>query len=111
MVGRVLTSHGIVGRDGKNYRLAGYETLTKEQVGQLKAACQKKLAEYVDRRMREVAAGGKAVSSFTTAVMAALNIASECHKLQQDMAEIETAIDRLAERLAAVDVKETFRNG
>jgi cell division protein ZapA (FtsZ GTPase activity inhibitor) len=53
--------------------------------------------------MREIAAGGKVVSSFTAAVLAALNIASECHKLQQNFAEIETAIDRLSERLDAVN--------
>ena len=61
----------------------------------------RRVATYVDGKMREIAAGGKVVSSFTAAVLAALNIASECHKLQQSQAEIEQAIDRLTARLAA----------
>jgi hypothetical protein len=47
-----------------------------------------------------------------------LNIASECHKLQQNVAETEATIDRLMERLdtadggAAAGAKEkTVRNG
>jgi cell division protein ZapA len=78
----------------------------------------RRVASYVDGKMREIAAGGKVVSSFTTAVLAALNIASECHKLQQNFTEIETTIDRLTERLDAVSgaptagAKErTVRNG
>lgn len=59
----------------------------------------RRVASYVDRKMREAAAGGKVVSSFTAAVLAALNIASECQKLQQDAAAIDAAIDRLTERL------------
>lgn len=62
----------------------------------------RRVASYVDGQMREIAARGKVVSSFTTAVLAALNIASECQKLRQNFSEIETAIDRLTERLEAV---------
>jgi len=78
----------------------------------------RRVASYVDGKMREIAAGGKGVSSFTTAVLAALNIASECQKLRQNFSEMETAIDRLSERLGAVadgttaGAKEkTVRNG
>jgi cell division protein ZapA len=78
----------------------------------------RRVASYVDGKMREIAAGGKVVSSFTTAVLAALNIASECQKLRQNCSEIETTIDRLSERLNAVadgtaaGAKEkTVRNG
>lgn len=78
----------------------------------------RRVATYVDGKMREIAAGGKVVSSFTAAVLTALNIASECHKLQQRVAEIETGIDRLTERLdsgrggAAAGAKEkTVRDG
>jgi cell division protein ZapA len=78
----------------------------------------RRVASYVDGKMREIAAGGKVASSFTTAVLAALNIASECHKLQQNVAEIETTIGRLTERLdtanrgAAAGAKEkAVRNG
>ena len=59
----------------------------------------RRVASYVDGKMREIAAGGKVVSSFTTDVLTALNIASECHKLQQHLAETDAAIDRLTERL------------
>ncbi len=61
----------------------------------------RRVASYVDGKMREIAAGGKVVSSFTTAVLAALNIASECQKLRQDAAAIDAAIERLKERLDA----------
>jgi len=61
----------------------------------------RRVASYVDQKMREMAAGGKVVSSYTTAVLAALNIASECHKLRQDFAETDAAIGRLTERLDA----------
>jgi cell division protein ZapA len=61
----------------------------------------RRVANYVDGKMREVAASGKVVSSFTAAVLAALNIASECHKLQQAAADTDAAIGRLTERLDA----------
>jgi cell division protein ZapA len=61
----------------------------------------RRVASYVDGKMREMAAGGKVVSSFTAAVLAALNIASECQKLRQNLAETEAGIDRLTERLGA----------
>ncbi len=67
----------------------------------------RQVASYVDGKMREIAAGGKVVSSYTAAVLAALNIASECHKLRQNVAEIEAAIDRLTARLAASDGERT----
>src|SRR5215475_12565997 len=76
----------------------------------------RRVARYVDGKMREIAAGGKVASSFTTAVLAALNIASECHKLQQNAAETAAAIDRLMERLDSADgttvaKEKTVRNG
>jgi cell division protein ZapA len=60
-----------------------------------------RVASYVDGKMREMAAGSKVASSFTAAVLAALNIASECQKLRQNLADTEAAIDRLTERLGA----------
>jgi ATP adenylyltransferase len=50
MVGRVLTNRAIVKRDGAEYVLLGYDRFTADQVDQLRAACDKKLAEYVARR-------------------------------------------------------------
>jgi cell division protein ZapA (FtsZ GTPase activity inhibitor) len=62
----------------------------------------RRVASDVDGRMREIAASGKVISSFTAAVLTALNIASECQKLRQSAAETEAAIARLSERLDAV---------
>jgi len=62
----------------------------------------RRVASDVDAKMREIAAGGKVISSFTAAVLTALNIASECQKLRQNAAETEAAIGRLSERLDAV---------
>ncbi|MEO8605785.1 MAG: cell division protein ZapA [bacterium] len=59
----------------------------------------RQVAMQVDRTMRDFAGGGKVVSSFTAAVLAALNIASECQKLRQDVAQIDATIDRLTQRL------------
>ncbi|MFN8643074.1 MAG: cell division protein ZapA [Candidatus Binatia bacterium] len=61
----------------------------------------REVAVYVDRTMREIATRGKVVSSFTAAVLAALNIASEWHKLRQNVADMDAAIERLAARLEA----------
>lgn len=50
MVGRVLASRGIVRRHEQHYELLEHETLTPEQVQQLKDACDTKLRDYVARR-------------------------------------------------------------
>lgn len=50
MVGRVLRSHGVVEKEGRTYRLAGYDRLTSDQVEELAVLCEEKLAEYVARR-------------------------------------------------------------
>jgi cell division protein ZapA len=61
----------------------------------------RRVAGYVDGKMREVSAGGRVASSYATAVLAALNIASEYQKLRAEKQEIEATIDRLAARLSA----------
>jgi cell division protein ZapA len=58
-----------------------------------------RVAAELDRRMREIANGGKAVSSFDAAVIAALNIASEYQKLKQEYEQVQDIIDRLNARL------------
>lgn len=63
----------------------------------------REVAAYVDRTMRDIATRGKVVSSFTAAVLAALNIASEWHKLRQNIADMDAAIERLADRLATTE--------
>lgn len=60
-----------------------------------------RVAGQVDERMRETMAGGKVVSSFTAAVLTALNVASECHKLKSELREMEEGLDRLTARLAS----------
>lgn len=50
MVGRVLRSHGVVAREGKEYQLPGYEALSKEQSVHLIELCQAKLDQYVEKR-------------------------------------------------------------
>lgn len=59
----------------------------------------RRMADYVDERMRETMAGGNVVSSFTAAVMTALNVASEYHKLRRELVQMEDAVQRLTERL------------
>jgi ATP adenylyltransferase len=50
MVGKVLANRGIVKREGQTYQLLGHESFTAEQIQQLTAACERKLAEYIERR-------------------------------------------------------------
>ncbi len=50
VVGRVLSSHGVVEKDGRSYRLAGYDRLNPSQVEELIRLCEGKLQEYVSRR-------------------------------------------------------------
>ena len=66
----------------------------------------REVAAHVDRTMREITTRGKVVSSFTAAVLAALNIASEWHKLRQDVADMDAAIERLAARLESAGAEE-----
>jgi cell division protein ZapA len=61
----------------------------------------RRVAGYVDGKMREVSANGRVASSYAAAVLAALNIASEYQKLREEKQEIEATIDRLAARLSA----------
>lgn len=42
-----------------------------------------KLAEYVDRKMREISSGTFTVDSLKVAILAALHIADEYHQLQE----------------------------
>jgi ATP adenylyltransferase len=50
MVGRVLVNRAVVKREGEDYELLGYDNLTAEQVQELNAICDRKLAEYIARR-------------------------------------------------------------
>lgn len=50
MVGRVLSKHQIVQKEGKDFHLLGYENLAPDQVTELLALCEKKLREFKDQR-------------------------------------------------------------
>jgi ATP adenylyltransferase len=54
MVGRVLTNHGIVNRNGQSYQLSGFEQLNKEQIESLINLCQEKLDAYIEQRGRAI---------------------------------------------------------
>ncbi|MGZ5080490.1 MAG: HIT domain-containing protein [Usitatibacter sp.] len=54
MVGKVLRNHHIVERDGKDFRLAGFEALDAAQIEELIALCQTKLDEYLEARGQQV---------------------------------------------------------
>ncbi|HUF03080.1 MAG TPA: cell division protein ZapA [Aridibacter sp.] len=56
-----------------------------------------KLAEYVDDKMRDIASGTLTVDSLKVAILAALHIADEHHRLQ---AELEQNDAQLASRSA-----------
>ena len=72
------------------------------------------LAEFVDRRMREISSGTLTVDSLKVAILAALHIADELHRLkrlheQADQqlatrsAECAEMLDRVLKARAAVD--------
>jgi cell division protein ZapA len=46
-----------------------------------------KLAAYVDEQMKDVSRASGAVDSLRVAVLAALNLADECHRLRHDVDE------------------------
>lgn len=59
----------------------------------------RRVASFVDDKMRQIADGGRVASSYTAAVLTALNIASEYQKLRDEQVEIEATIERLTARL------------
>ena len=50
MVGKVLRNRGIVEKDGKAFTLAGFDSLTSDQIAQLVALCQQQLEKYLEAR-------------------------------------------------------------
>lgn len=55
------------------------------------------LAEYVDRRMREIASATMTVDSLKVAILAALHIADELHQMKQRYEQLDA---QLAQRSA-----------
>ncbi len=58
-----------------------------------------KVAEVVDTTMRQVAGGAGAVTTVNVAILAALNIASECQKLKEEREVIQHTLARLSTRV------------
>jgi hypothetical protein len=50
MVGRVLTRHGVVKRDGKRFTLLSARPLSKEQREELRKLLKEKLDQYIAKR-------------------------------------------------------------
>lgn len=50
------------------------------------------LAEYVDRKMREIASGTQTVDSLKVAILAALHIADEYHQMKDAQGQIDTQL-------------------
>ncbi|MBL8149428.1 MAG: cell division protein ZapA [Blastocatellia bacterium] len=62
------------------------------------------LAEYVDRKMREVAAETMTADSLRVAILAALNIADELHKMRRKLEQLDGALtERSAECAELLD--------
>lgn len=58
------------------------------------------VAAYLDGEIRKLTVGARSLPPLSAAVIAALNIASEYHKLKERQQKIEEIIDRLSARLA-----------
>jgi ATP adenylyltransferase len=50
MVGKVLRNRGIVIKEGARYQIADFHLLSKGQINELVAICEKKLDEYIQKR-------------------------------------------------------------
>ena len=50
MVGRILRGHGMVEKEGRKYRLVGFDKFTPAQIEALRDACDEKLSEYIYNR-------------------------------------------------------------
>ena len=61
----------------------------------------RRVADVVDKKMREVskAGGGNGISTADVAILAALNIASELQKLQEESDNVRKVIDGLSTRV------------
>lgn len=60
----------------------------------------RKVADYVDGKMHEVSQSTHPGGKYNMAMLVALNIADEYHRLKDDYDEAANRVDRLLERLA-----------
>ena len=50
MVGRALRNRGLVNREGKQYRLDGFDALSKAEIDELQRLCDERVEQYVAQR-------------------------------------------------------------
>ena len=62
----------------------------------------RKVAEYVDEKMREVSKASAPRGKYTVAMLVALNIADEYHRLKENHDTVTSRVDRLIEWLESV---------
>jgi cell division protein ZapA len=67
--------------------------------GQLDAEYIRELARVVDGKMRSIAANTRTVDSLRVAILAALNIADECHQLRAQVQQVEQRIGQCSNAL------------
>lgn len=67
--------------------------------GELDAEYIRQLARFVDGKMRSIAAHTRTVDSLRVAVLAALNIADECHQLKAQVQQVEQRIGQCSNAL------------
>ena len=60
----------------------------------------KRVADLVDLKMREVASGSRSVSTLQIAVLAALDLASECMRAEAEVRRLTSAVEGRAEAMA-----------
>ena len=70
--------------------------------GQLDAEYIRELARVVDGKMRSIAANTRTVDSLRVAILAALNIADECHQLRAQVKQVEQRIGQCSHALEEV---------
>ncbi|HEV2177872.1 MAG TPA: cell division protein ZapA [Terriglobia bacterium] len=68
--------------------------------GQLDPAYIRQLAQFVDGKMRSIATRTKTVDSLRVAVLAALNIADECHQLRAKCETATRQVEQVDERIS-----------
>ena len=67
--------------------------------GGLDADYIRELARFVDGKMRSIAAHTRTVDSLRVAILAALNIADECHQLKAQVQQVEQRIGQCSSAL------------
>lgn len=60
-----------------------------------------RLAAYVDEQMRDIGRGQRGIASINIALLTALRIADEYHKLNRLQVDVDSALEHLAEQVEA----------